>query len=242
MQVETPNHRLELPDGMRSKLEAFRRRGIFPREARSLSEESLRWEGPDLTIDETAPQIYIGRDLSLQMRDWNLSGNRKVIFDRLQEARATAQSIIEGSRKYKQRITIGLDLDQFDFEVNSIRPVRRVGPEGQFIMDAVVEIIQKRPGYIDKSIHEAPTWVPDGEEPDFWFRGGCTLVIDQETGRLRYCIFKRITSEYRYERQRALLAGRNAGPSLAATYFDTARTDEVNEVFSFVHRDLGEGV
>jgi len=147
-------------------------------------------------------------------------------------------AIIDESRGYKQRITEGLNLDQLEFEVNSIRPVRRVGPEGQFLMDAVVEITQKRPGYLDKSLQQTPYWLPAGEEPDFWFRGGCTLIIDLETGRLRYCIYKRITSENRYERQRALVGGASAGPSLAATYFDTVRADEKNEVFSFVHRGL----
>ncbi len=103
-------------------MEAFRRRGIFPREARSLSEESLRWEGPDINIADVAPQVYLGRDLSHQMRDWNMSGNREVIFSQLQQARGIAQNIIESSRGYKERITVGLDLDRFPFEVSSIRP------------------------------------------------------------------------------------------------------------------------
>jgi hypothetical protein len=219
-------------------MEAFRRRGIFPSEARSLSEESLRWQGPDMSMDDSQLQLYLGRDLSTQMRSWNLSGNRNAIFARLQEAQTTAKGIIDASRSYKQPIMEGLDLEQFDYEVTSIRPVRRVGPEGEYLMDAVVEITQKRPGFLDKSLNEAPLVLPPGEEPDFWFRGGCTLIIDVETGRLRYCIYKRITSESRYERQRAFLNGASAGPSLAATYFDTVRTDETNEVFSFLHRGL----
>lgn len=217
-------------------MEAFRWRGIFPSEARSLSEESLRWQGPDMSFDDNRPQLYLGRDLTTQMMGWNLNGNREVIFNYLKEAKDTAKSIINDSRGYKQRITEGLDLDQFEFEVNSIRPVRRIGPEGEFLMDAVVEIIQKRPGFLDKSMDEAPSWLPSGEEPDFWFRGGCTLIIDLETGRLRYCIYKRINSKSRYERQRAFVNGTSAGFSLAATYYDTLGADEVNEVFSFVHR------
>ena len=221
-------------------MEAFRRRGIFPREARSLSAESLRWEGPDINIADVAPQVYLGRDLSHQMRDWNMSGNREVIFSQLQQARGIAQNIIESSRGYKERVTVGLDLDRFPFEVSSIRPVRRSGREGQFLMDAVVEITQKRPGYIDKTMDDA--LLASGSEPDFWFRGGCTLVIDLETGRLRYCIYKSINSADRYNRQRNYFSGQNAGPSIAATYFDTASSDEVQEVFSFLHRGHGEGV
>ena len=221
-------------------MEAFRRRGIFPREARSLSEESLRWEGPDINIADVAPQVYLGRDLSHQMRDWNMSGNREVIFSQLQQARGIAQNIIDSSRGYKERITIGLDLDRFPFEVSSIRPVRRSGREGQFLMDAVVEITQKRPGCFDKTIDDA--LLAGASEHDFWFRGGCTLVIDLETGRLRYCIYKSINSADRYNRQRSYASGQYAGPSIAATYFDTASSDEVQEVFSFLHRGHGESV
>jgi hypothetical protein len=217
-------------------MEAFRRRGIFPREARSLSEESLRWETPDFTQDIYRPHIYLGRDLSRQMREWNLSGKRKVIFDRLLQAIGQATQIFQSSRDYKQQVLEGLDLMNFDFEINSIRPVRRSGPEGQFIMDVVIEITQKRPGYLDKSSDEVLHWNPGGEEPDFWMRGGCTLLIDLETGKLRYCIYKRISSKHRYERYRKYVQGYSAGQSLAATYFDTTGHQDKDEVFSFVHR------
>ncbi|MEW8438185.1 MAG: hypothetical protein AB2689_08500 [Candidatus Thiodiazotropha taylori] len=217
-------------------MEAFRRRGIFPREARSLSEESLRWETPDFTQDSYRPHIYLGRDLSRQMREWNLSGKRQVIFDRLQQAIDQATQIFQNSRDYKQQVLEGLDLMNFDFEINSIRPVRRSGPEGQFIMDVVIEVTQKRPGYLDQSSENAPYWIQDGEEPDFWMRGGCTLLIDLETGKLRYCIYKRISSKHRYERYRKYVQGHSAGPSLAATYFDTTGHQDKDEVFSFVHR------
>jgi hypothetical protein len=79
-------------------MEAFRRRGIYPGDARSLSEESLRWQGPDMSLDESQTQVYLGRDLSTQMRGWNLNRNREVIFSHLKEAQATAKRIIDSSR------------------------------------------------------------------------------------------------------------------------------------------------
>jgi hypothetical protein len=103
-------------------------------------------------------------------------------------------------------------------------------------MDVVIEITQKRPGYLDKSSDEVLHWNPGGEEPDFWMRGGCTLLIDLETGKLRYCIYKRISSKHRYERYRKYVQGYSAGQSLAATYFDTTGHQDKDEVFSFVHR------
>ena len=220
-------------------MEAFRRRGIFPSESRSLSEDSLRWQGPDMSHDGDSARLYLGRDLTLEMQKWNLNGNREVIFNYLRHAKETTRKIIDKSRSYKQSITEGLDLWGIpDFEVASIRPVRRVGQEGEFLMDVVVQITQKRPGYLDKTFDQAPWSLPSGMQPDFWFRGGCTLIMNLETGRLRYCIYKKITSKNRYERQRSFLRGESAGLSLAATYFDMMQTAESDEVFSFVHRGL----
>ncbi len=103
-------------------------------------------------------------------------------------------------------------------------------------MDAVVEITQRRHGFLDKALHECPFKLTKDKEPDFWYRGGCTLIIDIESGRLRYCVYKKMDSEHRYERQRDFMAGRYAAPSLAATYFDASSVGEQGEVFSFVHR------
>jgi hypothetical protein len=217
-------------------MEAFRRRGILPRETRSLSEESLRWEGPDIALGYEESQVYLGRDLGKQMRAWNLSGNRSDIYEKLKAACITAHDIMESTRAYKRRITVGLDLDRLPFEVHSIRPVRRIGPDGQLLMDAVVEITQRRPGYVDCTLDQCPLQLADGEEPDFWFRGGCTMIIDLETGRLRYCIYKQINSHNRYERQRAFASGQFSSPSLSATYFEPAGFRERGEVFAFVHR------
>jgi hypothetical protein len=54
-------------------------------------------------------------------------------------------------------------------------------------------------------------------EPDFFFRGGCTLLVDLETARVRYCIYKDISSQNRIDRMRNYLQS-GSSPSLQATY------------------------
>ena len=59
-------------------------------------------------------------------------------------------------------------------------------------------------------------------EPDMDdYRGGCTLLIDVETSKIRLCIAKNILSDTRLERQRlfraARLPRRCAPPTLATT-------------------------
>jgi hypothetical protein len=113
--------------------------------------------------------------------------------------------------------------DPFRFEVHSVRPARRVAPNGSFVTDLVVVLTQRRC---------APLW--DGEANDgFWFRGGCTLLIDTRRGRerVRYCITKNVRSDARRDRQRAFMTGQSSG-SLARLYFGA----EGREPFAALHR------
>jgi hypothetical protein len=222
-------------------IEAFRRRGIYPRDVRSLSEESLRWMGPDLATGQfEEAQIFLGRDLKDTMRSWHLDGERHSIYEQMREARKVAHGIIDKSRHYKSRITVGLDLDMENFEVHAIRPVRRSGPDGQLLLDAVVEVTQRFPGYFNKPHDQCRYLPPPADAPDFWFRGGCTLIVDLDSGRLRYCIYKDIKSASRYERQKAFLSGHDAVPSLYGTYFGALGGEDNQEIFSFLHRAHGE--
>ena len=101
-------------------------------------------------------------------------------------------------------------------EVHSVRPARRVGPDGQTSSDLVVEITQTfRAG--------------DGAR----YRGGCTLLIDLETGQVRYLIRKRVLSTQRATEQQGLADEYG----LSANYFDTGtRRDEPFALLHGEHR------
>jgi len=127
------------------------------------------------------------------------------------------------------------------FEVHSLRPSLRIGPDGQQRLDLVAELVQRRAGYFDTAVQEKvdkgprvsggkrKPWAftkeeakeldrPLAPEPDFWFRGGSTLVIDPEAGDIRYCVHKSVRSESRLTRQRAFEQS-GALPGAALTYF-----------------------
>lgn len=223
-------------------IEAFRRRGIYPRDVRSLAEESLRWEGPDSGNPELAPQLTLGSDLWQSMASWDLAGDRQAIYRQARDARGKVHQVIAATREYKESIIKGVNLHE-PFEVHAICPARRVGPNGEFLTDVVVQITQKRPGHLDTPY----AWPPcperaQEEAPDFWFRGGCTLIYDLASGRLRYCVYKDIDSRSRYERQRAFVGGWSAGGgALRATYFGGHDDRLRGEVFAMVHRGLRGG-
>jgi len=122
------------------------------------------------------------------------------------------------------------------FEVHAVRPARRVGPDGQLTQNLIVEITQRRFAFADPDLQakaDRGEW-PDSalEKADFVFRGGCTLIYDLETARLRYCIRKNIRSENRLQRQRAFLSHPDSA-SLLATFFGA----DCAEPFALLHHD-----
>jgi hypothetical protein len=234
------NYRLAL-------IEAFRKRGIYPRGVRNLSEESLLWHRPTDEEQKKFLKVFASkqperlRDWGLHrlVSDWGFTTNRKKIYNQSKLSQMTLHewftddSALEAARaahlvhRMEKDVPKGFYLDGEGFpslEVHSVRPAHRVGPEGETIVELVVEITQRRRGYYDPEIQVK---VDEGKiepppKPDFIFRGGCTLLIDPATTKVRYCIYKNILSKNRLDRMRKFLTGKE-DPSLRATYLGDPR-------------------
>lgn len=103
-------------------------------------------------------------------------------------------------------------------EVHSVRITRRVGPDGQSLPQLVIEITQRRRGFLNREVQQTQDMGLEApREPDFWFRGGARMIIDLRSGKVRYIIRKAIDDEVRLQAQRAFLSGLS-GESLALTY------------------------
>ena len=215
-------------------IEAFRRRGIYPRDVRTLSLDSLRWQKPAAELPGL-PQLLKGLQTG-----WDLSCDRREVFEQMRKNRSLVHAWLSNEITAKTAtmlgLTIGPDAPQTKrvknrrpkVEVHSLRPLRRVGPDGQLNVDLILEMTQKREVRIDPSAKESPTFV---------FRGGCTLLVDLENGNLRYCILKNIMSESRLQRQREFLAS-PARHNLHRTYFGERDDDEQAEPFALLHRQF----
>ncbi len=222
-------------------LEAFRARGIYPDNLRTISAESLQWSEPDFEIAGLGDMIQ-SLDLS-----WDLAADRAQAYEYGQANNAKVNDFLKKQMDASLALKLGLDMHAgpggdelghgfctcfpegapdkpFRFEVHSVRPARRVAPDGSFVTDLVVVLGQRRCAALDAA----------GEEDEgFWFRGGCTLLIDTRRGRerIRYCISKNVTSAARRERQRAFLT-QEPHNALAKLYFDA----EGGEPFAMLHR------
>ncbi|MES1245176.1 MAG: hypothetical protein ABUT39_26460 [Acidobacteriota bacterium] len=245
-------------------IEAFRRRGIYPRGVRTLAADALRWqrhERPsfygllrELLDSMLREEDWERRRLTLE---WQATGRREDIGKLNEQYRFIAWNWIKRNlpADSEEARSLGLALganapstifrSRFDglptLEVHSVRTARRPVEGGSTKLDLVVELVQRRRGYVTHERQaEAEKEPADSQrfwkdlQADFKFRGGCTLLIDGETGDLRYCVLKSIRSEARLARQRAFASGRD--PSLRATYSPADPRAAVREPFALLHR------
>jgi hypothetical protein len=246
-------------------VEAFRKYGIYPRDVRSLSVEGLRWSRP-ATLNSRLHLLPVVQELKSNLLQWSVTDRSQEIYEHLGESRKFVHQKLksmgrtgQGAKDLKE--LFGLDPGK-PFEVHSLRPARRVGPDGEFLTDLVIEITQARPGYFDEEVQKtvdkqgirgiSASWLEEPEnelqkkvpkrkqavsipKPDFIFRGGCTLVIDLGTSEVRYSIYKDIDRDSRLARQRAFETSPtgNASSALRATYFSRQLR---NEPFALLHR------
>ncbi len=235
-------------------IEAFRRRGIYPQGVRSLSAESLCWGCPMGEVAAEFRRLLPGAASIRRVRpDWSLSSSRKEVWDEMrkscsdihdwllsEEVSALARHFglalgADAPHSIERNPKNGLPM----FEVHSVRPARRLGPDGQTATDLVIEITQRRHGYLSSAIQAAVDRGDLKPPPphDFWFRGGCMVLVDLDRGEVRYCIGKGVANEDRLETQRRFLNG-TPDSSLYATYFGDPRRRAEPEPFAVLHHSL----
>jgi hypothetical protein len=225
-------------------IEAFRNRRILPRDVRTISEETLGWSG----FDDPTDGKWVGEFLANLDLGWNLDmdradvirvneANRWSAWGALKEAFRTHPDLmpqfglLPGIERYSGRGAPTSSRNKAaatTFDVASVRPARRMAPDGSFRTEVVANISQRQPIWYD---------VTDKSKGFFWFRGGATIIIDPRKGqeRVRYSIIKNSGSATRQERQRQL-AGSNAMSPMRALYFEGQDV----EPFAMMHAREGD--
>jgi hypothetical protein len=229
-------------------IESFKRWKLLPRDVRSMSEETLIWG----TLEEPKPAW-----LSSIMADIDLSWDRKLsrseVFELNEKNRKTMHEalrrvfakdptlygqfgLIPDLPRYRQDGSLMKRPKKGDttFDVFSVRPTRRVAPDGSFRVEMIVIVHQRQPVRLDGSVAlDGIEAGPDGgpREEFFWFRGGATVIIDPRRGEeeIRYSIIKNSGSEGRRLRQAETARGSYVSP-LRALYFGHDR-----EPFAAMH-------
>jgi hypothetical protein len=206
--------------------EAFRRFGIVPEGVRTLSVDGLLWRPTSAAPDENEDVLLsIFSKWGTMIDLWSLSNDRRQVFEQTARQRAALQKYL-GNKFSKEGATLsGVD-PTLPFEVHSIRPCVRMDWEGRPSFQWIVEITQHVPQHFDSADAER-----SDVKPDYFARGGCTLVVDATTGKIRYTIRKTL-DRTRMDRQKRFVL-EHTSESLAATYFGAG---EESEPFAMLHR------
>ncbi len=212
-------------------LESFRHYGLLPRNLRTVSTEALRWQGPE----EPGPAWLapIVTELDVQpgplpdRAEQHRRGRRAVLL-----LQRRLRTLLDEDEDGALHALIGLQpgLGRFDeegrplawagrtnFYIDALHLQRRAINERAGLQgdryQAIVRIRQRRPERLDPQ---------DDGSPQFWFRGGATLIVEPwgETGRpaLRYVIRQSMASAGRLARERQWRRTGRVDP-LRAAYF-----------------------
>jgi hypothetical protein len=209
-------------------VEAFRKHGIIPDDVHTLSVDGLLWRPSESAPDEDENIIFeVVKKWAPDIASWNVKKDRFALYELMKAKRQALHIELQKRMRREDSITSGIDPKR-KFEVHSIRPSFRTDWEGRPRFQWIIELTQRIPEFDP----EFPR--PDGE-PDYYFRGGTTLVVDAETGVVRYSI-KKPLNDRRRQRQRSYYL-EEGNESLAATYFGGVGRDQ-GEPFAMLHRSI----
>jgi hypothetical protein len=171
-------------------MRSFRRRDIFPDHVRFMTEDAVRWQPPSRSL--RIPALAF----------------RRLRFEGDPGRPASERELGRQANALGRFVTDPANVDLFHLVsprnppkgvvqappalVQSVRVSRRAAPDGQVVFDLIGEITQ--------------TCTVNVRGQMFDMTGGSTVVIDPE-GRVRYSIFKRLTSDRRRERQLHAMRG-----------------------------------
>ena len=153
-------------------VEAFRRRGIYPRGIRTLSPDSLLWEEIEMPGEKTIFE-KIAQKMRHRIHGLEYLKTRREIFEETNRIKADLHDLIFNSlstietKSFEQITGLIFSKEKGEqvlgksrmrngrpiFEVHSLRPARRVGPDGNVLNQVVISITQKREvSLFDKTI------------------------------------------------------------------------------------------
>ena len=138
-------------------IDAFRSWGLYPSGVNVLDQAALLWQPPDAwTQDALREKVR-----ELEFSAWTLRADRREVFLQIERNRMKVRNWIYKNAREIQDGGDSLGLMIFGrgfgsiprnrrnapvFEIHSIRPSSRVGPDGQQRVDLVAEVVQRRAG------------------------------------------------------------------------------------------------
>jgi len=220
-------------------IEAFRRRGIYPINVRTLSEDSLRWARPeeDPSLEPGQMEQMLKHFIEhIRLREHidklRYIRERRAIWEQTRSIKIDLHQFIQNEvvkAELLQKLT-GLALAEYQappgvdirrngvpvFAVHALREARRQREDGRALNQVFMTILQKE------------TVAHQGQQHTI--RCGSTLVFDLDDMRVSYVIRKGLHDKERLLRMVAFKESQASSASLAATYFGS-----LGEPFAALH-------
>lgn len=212
-------------------VEAFRQRGIYPRDLRTLSVENLCWRKErDDELHPSSAVLTMIDDLHRVTHDQLYAQTRHQIFDEERGARVMIHQLLADRFATSESGTndaafFGLEPDG-SFEVHAAHVAVRSGEEAHSRYQLIIQLTQSRVVAVSDA---------RGTMQRMSVEGGSTVIVDLKERRIEYCIRKPVGSSTRRVRQRAFIE-ESRGASLYATYFGVVEPGAVPEPFALLHR------
>jgi hypothetical protein len=201
---------------------------------RTLSVDTLRWQGLDLSRFPRRVQAGILAQYREVVDGLERYANaclyledRAERFAQARARRVTLRSQLRAAFREVPAFATELGIDPArSFEVHDLRPAMRTGPDGRHTPQVIVALTQ------------STTMAEDGATgtPRHTFRGGSTLIVDLSVPEIKYRIVKNIGSTDRQARTAAFVRAAAADP-LRALFFSPDR----KEPFAALHALADEG-
>jgi hypothetical protein len=225
-------------------VEAFRRRGIYPLNLdsttddtiRTLSVDTLRWQGFDPARFTRKVNAEVGKQYKVVLDGLRQYAeaciylqDRAELFDVTRRQRRRLHDQLVVAFKAVPAFARALSLDpEARFEVHELRRSLRIDSDGRDVPQVIVSLTQS-------------DVVKDADAPRHVFRGGSTLVVDlsrHDLMAVKYRIYKNINSTARRERTAAFVRDAASDP-LRALFF---APDRHGEPFAALHALADDGV
>lgn len=212
-------------------VEAFRRRGLYPRDVRTLSTENLLWRSP-ANDDRRASKKLLSLLLKLRQHANNhwYAKSREELFKMERDTRGVFHGWLADHFKTEDEglqdaMFLGLD-PKHSFQVHSAHFATRTDTLGGTYSQLIAQLLQER---------KVPAGESEVESDTMKFEGGSTLIANLHEASIAYCIRKPIDSITRRQRQQAF-ATDSANVGVRSTYFPVPEGEDVREPFALLHR------
>jgi hypothetical protein len=240
-------------------IEAFRARGIFPRNVNTLSVESLCWNRPEFSPRQRDTLYYLAGQLKPLITTLVETSDREELHRRSRIAQATAQQLLMGKqRRYSppqwERFLNSLGMtsrpvaELFGRESSKVRFLRNGRSDRTYVPPIECHTIRPafRAGREGRQIEQVLVTLTqrvtvdigeDGVRMPMVFRGGCSLIFSLgDLNTVEYVILKNIRSYDRFSRQVAYMSGEGDDGAVpaASLYADTNRGATLR--FNLLHR------